>query len=266
MQGKTKLETKFDDMLSTPIEKLLTNLSIVSSSSKITPVVLITTGSMNPIHIQHVEMFKIAKERLEMALPDHKVVAGYISPSQDLYVQNKLYEETITAEHRIEMVRLATQDSSWIDVDTWESKFPTIHFIDYFQVVRRLSEFLNDHEQIKRSLPDKTKIKVMYLCGSDHVIRTGAKGLDEYGLVIIERNFGKKDNIWRNVCERKLDSVYNHSWKEKDFVHFVEGENDTDVSSTKIRSLLRDRNNKWEELCDERVVKYMKDHNILTAE
>ncbi|CAG8456463.1 10693_t:CDS:2 [Acaulospora colombiana] len=254
---------EFDEMDLTPISKLLVNLSYISSSS--IPVVLITTGSMNPIHLQHVNMFTIAKRHLETTLQDHIVVAGYISPSQDKYVKSKLIpEETILEDYRIEMAKLATQNSSWIDVDTWESKISPKHFIDYYQVVQRLATFLNENEQVEQKLSGKNKIKVMYLCGSDHVIRTGAKKLNEHGLVIVQRKSGDK---WMSECEKKLVSVYNYSLKDlKDFVFFVENQNDTEVSSTKIRKLLLDGKSEWEKLCDARVVKYMKTHGILMAE
>ncbi|PKB98194.1 hypothetical protein RhiirA5_367091, partial [Rhizophagus irregularis] len=49
----------------TPTTKLLTNLSqLKSETPSKTPVVLLTTGSMNPIHKQHYNNFEIAKREL----------------------------------------------------------------------------------------------------------------------------------------------------------------------------------------------------------
>jgi nicotinic acid mononucleotide adenylyltransferase len=68
-------------------------------------------GSLNPIHKQHIENFEVAKRGIEKKNSDVKVVAGYISPSTDIYVKDKLGEEAISGNYRIEMVKLATEDS-----------------------------------------------------------------------------------------------------------------------------------------------------------
>jgi nicotinic acid mononucleotide adenylyltransferase len=53
------------------------------------PVVLLTTGSFNPVHRQHVEMHRIAKAHLE-ALHGMRVLASFFSPSHDNYLRSKL--------------------------------------------------------------------------------------------------------------------------------------------------------------------------------
>src|SRR5437870_3485528 len=104
----------------TPIGKLLTNLSLLKSQTPSKqPVVLLTTGSLNPIHKQHYDNFEIAKRELELRFPKLKVIAGYISPSQDLYVKSKLGNDAISIDERIEMCNLAVMESNWIDVDSW---------------------------------------------------------------------------------------------------------------------------------------------------
>lgn len=50
----------------------------------------------------------------------YQVVRGIISPVGDGYKKKGLIE----ARHRVEMVRLATEDSDWISVDSWESLQP----------------------------------------------------------------------------------------------------------------------------------------------
>jgi nicotinic acid mononucleotide adenylyltransferase len=134
----------------TPIKKLLTNLSLLKSQSPSKqPIVLLTTGSLNPIHKQHYNNFEIAKRELELRFPDVKVIAGFISPSQGLYVESKLGNYAIPIDDRIEMCKLVVKESSWIDVDLWESKsIGDLYFIDYLQVLHRLSIFLNEHEEI----------------------------------------------------------------------------------------------------------------------
>src|SRR3954451_7757853 len=122
----------------TPITKLLTNLSLLSSQSPSKqPIVLVTTGSFNPIHKQHYNNFEMAKKDLESRLTNVEVVAGYISPSQDLYVRGKLGKYAIPIDERIEMCKLAVEKSNWIDVDSWESKSVKGHkmFISHLEVL-----------------------------------------------------------------------------------------------------------------------------------
>jgi hypothetical protein len=53
------------------------------------PVVLLTTGSFNPVHRQHVQMHKTAKQALQQRYP-MSVVASVMSPSCDSYLRQKL--------------------------------------------------------------------------------------------------------------------------------------------------------------------------------
>lgn len=47
----------------------------------------------------------------------YRVIKGIISPVGDAYKKKGL----ISAHHRVIMAQLATQTSSWVEVDTWES-------------------------------------------------------------------------------------------------------------------------------------------------
>ncbi|KAG9307810.1 hypothetical protein G9A89_023375 [Geosiphon pyriformis] len=168
----------------TPLTKLLRNLSPDIISIK-TPVVLLTTGSINPIHKQHINIFELAKRTIHPQTPLNEkyiVVGGYISPSQDLYVNSKLGALAIPAIHRIAMAKLATRDSDWVDVDEWEARTEEMKgmFIDFHRVAHRLQQWLNECQEVQeaRSVAMATggvlsPIKVMYLCGFDHVLRTG---------------------------------------------------------------------------------------------
>lgn len=80
-------------------------------------VVLVATGSYSPVHRMHVHMFEVAKKSLEEKYPSlllhilynylfdsqkhgFHVVAGFISPSHDNYVESKLGNAYIPADHR----------------------------------------------------------------------------------------------------------------------------------------------------------------------
>ena len=70
-----------ETITTTPIGKILRNLNLNSStSSSEKSVVILMDGSFNPIHIQHVDNFEIAKKEIEKK-GEFKVVAGYISHS-----------------------------------------------------------------------------------------------------------------------------------------------------------------------------------------
>ena|SRR5688572_29684713 len=103
----------------TPTNKLVNNLALLKSQSPDKqPVVLLSMGSFNPIHNQHINMFELAKREIEAQDPNKKVVAGYISPLPDSkYMKEKMRDDFISSEVRMEMVKLALEDSGWLDVN-----------------------------------------------------------------------------------------------------------------------------------------------------
>ena len=85
-------------------------------------VVLIKTGALNPIHRSHISNLIKTKEHLERVYGIN-VIGGYLSPTHDDYVQNKLGSEWITGEHRIAMCQKAIEDENqqhWLGVDKAE--------------------------------------------------------------------------------------------------------------------------------------------------
>ena len=127
-------------------------------------VVLIGTGSMNPVHKMHITMFDVAALYLKKA---HGLVtlAGYISPSCDDYVWNKLGPDAISIKDRAEMCRLAAAEHNSregvplpIYVDLWEAEQP--RFVDFPSVRERMDSVVHKH------FPDE-KIVVLYMCGMD---------------------------------------------------------------------------------------------------
>ena len=122
------------------------------------PCVLLTTGAMNPIHQGHIQMLECAKATLEEE--GWSVWTGFISPSHDLYLQGKTRGKGfVSAEQRVEMAQLATKDSSWIEVATWESQQEG-DWPDFPEVIDDLYERLSQLH---------SNIFVFYVCGSDHV-------------------------------------------------------------------------------------------------
>ena len=85
------------------------------------PVVLLTTGSFNPVHRQHVEMHKTAKRALQQRYPI-SVVASVMSPSCDSYLRQKLDKAGRSASFlshsmRCDLINQALEDERDIFVD-----------------------------------------------------------------------------------------------------------------------------------------------------
>jgi nicotinic acid mononucleotide adenylyltransferase len=96
--------------------------------------VLVGTGSYNPPHKSHVQIFRLAKEQLEK---DGKtvVIAAFMSPCYDGYIKNKVLSEGTKAANILEKnfanstERLAmcqcdieaSNNQDWLRPDTWKS-------------------------------------------------------------------------------------------------------------------------------------------------
>lgn len=82
------------------------------------PVILLATGSYNPITNMHLRMFELAKDRLHD--DGFEVLGGVISPVHDSYKKNK--PTLISASHRLEMVKLAIQDNDFVRLSKFETE------------------------------------------------------------------------------------------------------------------------------------------------
>jgi len=213
-----------------PISKLLPHLQNLNSKQ---PVVLLTQGSMNPIHKQHVNILEVAKKEVEIQSPDSKVIGGFIATTSDDWVKGKLGEEAATLEQRTEMIKLAVKDSNWIDIDEWGSK-PTKGIA--LKTTEHLSTYLNNNPEI---LKYSQNIKVFYVCGEDLVERDLKRGVKRFkqlvdkgfGAVIVGRN---NNPDWKQKATSSLDTIFgSSSWK--DSVYLVDGNDNEETSSTKVR-------------------------------
>jgi nicotinamide mononucleotide adenylyltransferase len=105
----------------TDLSIIYSNLNNLKSNKE--NVVLIKTGSLNPIHRSHISNMIKTKEYLENVY-DFNVIGGYISPTHDRYVKGKLGNEFISSKHRIEMCQKAIQEENqqhWLAVDKAEA-------------------------------------------------------------------------------------------------------------------------------------------------
>eukprot|EP01105_Mastigella_eilhardi_P007267 TRINITY_DN18769_c0_g1_i1.p1 TRINITY_DN18769_c0_g1~~TRINITY_DN18769_c0_g1_i1.p1 ORF type:complete len:259 (-),score=42.57 TRINITY_DN18769_c0_g1_i1:32-808(-) len=176
-------------------------------------VVLVATGCFNPPHAMHAAMFEAACE----ALPQQaglEVVGGYVCPCDDNYVKCKLGTEYMPLEARLTMCELCFADSrvlkDLVTVSTCEAKG-----MFYEEAVQHIQD------KITRTFAG-LNIKVMYLCGSDHLKSTVLQVMRPHGTVIVERPTVSMPP-W---CARA-------SW-----IVWVNSDRIQDVSSTSIRTYL----------------------------
>ncbi|XP_021273032.1 nicotinamide/nicotinic acid mononucleotide adenylyltransferase 1 isoform X2 [Numida meleagris] len=216
---------------------------------KKTEVVLLACGSFNPITNMHLRLFELAKD--------------YLHETGDAYKKKGL----ISADHRVTMAKLATNNSDWVEVDDWESS--QSEWLETVKVLRHHHEKLlspdptvslqnalpltkpgrkrkqepNRHDPIKKKIqsPDiKNVPQVKLLCGSDVLESFGIPNLwklediteimQNYGLVCISR---AGNSTQKFIYESDI------LWKYKNNIHLVEEWITNDISSTKIRRALR---------------------------
>lgn len=129
-----------------------------SSPSKC--VVLLTTGSLNPIHKGHVRQMERAKEMLEK---QHNliVLGGFISPSDASWAMGKAHG-CLDNDTKLRLCQLALQGHSWLRVDSWEL---SQGMIDSPVVQRHMREVIH---KATHGL-----VRVLYVCGADHGSKCG---------------------------------------------------------------------------------------------
>lgn len=161
----TAVDKLKEDARLIPCDKLIANLKRVAENNDPRQrVVLFQTGSYNPVHRMHVEMFEMVKKFIESdAFEKPSVVVGayvrksvcfesncaasfwtrlfgltfwvlatrFMSPSHDKYVSNKMNrakggpQHAYSSEARLKMLQLATASSDWIQISPIESSRPS---------------------------------------------------------------------------------------------------------------------------------------------
>jgi len=147
--------------------------------------VVSTTGAMNPPHRGHMQLLHQAKARLE--LEGFTVLAAWMSPSHDAYVQPKaksLGTPGLSSDFRLEIAKRIAAGDELVAVGAWEAKQPG-GWPDYPEVVVALQKALEQVDKLQ-DFP----LTTFYACGTDHAGKCGLyRGLDvdATGVVVIPR-------------------------------------------------------------------------------
>ncbi|CAF3231268.1 unnamed protein product [Rotaria socialis] len=232
----------------TDLSILYANLKLRSNSLE--NVVLIKTGSMNPIHRSHVSNMVRTKKYLERAC-NFNVIGGYLSPTHDEYVYGKLSNELISGEHRIEMCRKAIEEAGqqhWLSVDMAECMAPG--FVHLVSVAHSLQQFINQHLNLPKP------VRVIYVAGLDLFNRCYGMGTlrkSPLGGVAVVYRLGQNNSVLKSTNAMNDPRVF-YVCDNDDEMDTSSSESE-DISSTLIRKRLKDNEN-----CDDLTFKSVLDH------
>lgn len=147
-------------------EKLVT----VHSKKKV--FAFLQTGAMNPTHRMHIRSLLLAKTEVEERM-NAVVVCGFLSPSHDDYVRQKLGDSHLCGGDRLKILSLSIRDlemEEWIQEDRWEIEQQ--HFNDSPLVFQHLSSQIRfDHRLKELKEEGRPPIQLSYVCGADHAWR-----------------------------------------------------------------------------------------------
>ncbi|XP_037684501.1 nicotinamide/nicotinic acid mononucleotide adenylyltransferase 1 [Choloepus didactylus] len=256
-------------------------------TSEKTEVVLLACGSFNPITNMHLRLFELAKDYMH-GTGKYRVIKGIISPVGDAYKKKGL----IPAHHRVIMAELATKNSKWVEVDTWESL--QNEWIETAKVLRHHQEKLeasncdNQRESPTLEKPGRKRkwTEQRQDFSQNKSLQSKAKGVPEVKLLCgadLLESFGVP-NLWKTedisqivggcglVCITRAGNdaqkfIYESDvlWKHRSNIHLVNEWITNDISSTKIRRALR-RGQSIRYLVPDLVQEYIEKHSLYSSE
>lgn len=196
-------------------------------------IILLTTGSFNPIHRMHLSIFDIATNFLKSN--GYEVLCGLISPSADCYVSHK-QPPLIPFEKRCELVKNGIIEQKCtvpVFLHKWEGS--QTKFFDFPDVISKIQKDVNDY--IGKD------VDVIYVCGMDHFIKC---------------RYALRKNVIAVDREPYMNNFYENDIKRKIFC--IKDKNTKPYSSTEIKKLIElggeDNINKVKEITYDSVAKF----------
>ncbi|GKT89149.1 LOW QUALITY PROTEIN: nicotinamide mononucleotide adenylyl transferase [Colletotrichum tofieldiae] len=221
-------------------------LRLQQSEPEREPLVLVAPGSYSPITFLHLRMAVMAADYVRYNT-NFELIGSYLSPSP-------------TPTRSAAWPRLppppniaAEQTSRFLMVDPWEAEqtayVPTAVVLDHFE-----------HEiNVKRGGCNGKRVKIAVLAGADLINTMSQPGvwspsdlrhiLGDFGAFVLERAGVNIDEALGNLKEYE------------DQIYYIPQVVPNDVSSTKIRLLLR-RNMSIDYLIPAEVIKYIDEHGL----
>lgn len=215
------------------LTKVKKNYEKIRGNKKITPIILASGGSYNPVHKMHIHSYNLAKKTLDNN--NQQVIGGFLVPSSNEYVNSKLGDDAIDLKHRTEMIKISCKDSDFISVCPWG-------YVNGFSAGKEIARYLmEDYPELKE------KLVLYFVTGADFAYNCSLWRTN-YNVICMAR--GEETKLIRKDMERGGVA------ESKSFI-IVESEELFDFSSTKVRNQM----NKGEydkEMLDEEVIEYLK--------
>lgn len=187
-------------------------------------VVLVGSGSYNPLTRMHLRTYFLAKQYLESHL-GCLVLGSLLSPAHPVTVRERYRtnpSEVIPAPHRLAVAQLLVQNSQWLSIDPWE--MTRRRAMDYLSVLERVQRLLSDAFPSMYSIQEESgsttdfgqhsphggdmpEIKVMYLCKANLVPKLSAQALKagNFSVITVCRT-PESDNL-RNSLTGKWNNL-----------------------------------------------------------
>lgn len=192
------------------------------------PLVLISCGSFSPVTNMHLRLFEEARNHLAK---DFSVVLGIMSPTNDEY--KKWKSSLIHSRHRMKMVDLALEDSSWIEVRDFEVKQK--------QWIRTRPTLTHYKSELQKEYgPD---VEVRYLCGAD-ILEAMCKPNSLWKAVDVQ--YILKEFGIAAICRQDAPDLTSYIQSQDllrpyaDRIHLISPEVENNISSSLVRKLLQE--------------------------
>ena len=194
---------------------------------------LVSTGSLCPVHRMHIRIFDVAALYLKR-VHGISTVGAYISPSSDCYVGGKLTDKALSFSVRALMCEKACEDHNKDPKRHPECSFPVCTSTWEGQQARYVSfECVRDHigQVAREKHPEYKQLHVFFVCGFDHYLKTRLYNMRE--VVSISRQPYVPEKGW---LEEREDTMK----QNKSYVFLEDSDEElkgmlSDISSTEIR-------------------------------